>query len=127
MSLSQCYRDITIGWNYVYLNNTNGNITRTKAYFLGKMDPSHKPSYIAIGGSRGAPPAPLPQQDPILSFSHTFSLKSTSVGGRRTPPPQREILDPQLITAIACSSWLTFSAYSILTFLQFYKELQKGK
>ena len=45
------------------------------------------------GGVAGAPP---PQQDPILSFSHMFSPKSTHVGGRRPPPPQREILDPPL-------------------------------
>ena len=42
------------------------------------------------GRSRGYPP---PQRDPILSFSHTFPLKSTHVGGC---PPQREILDPPL-------------------------------
>ena len=40
----------------------------------------------------GAPP---PQQDPFLSFSHSFSLKSVHVRGWR-PPPQREILDPPL-------------------------------
>ena len=46
--------------------------------------------------------APPPQQDPILSFSHMFLPKSTHIGGRHPPtarrPPQREILDPPLIT-----------------------------
>ena len=37
------------------------------------------------GGAAGAPPPP--QQDPFLSFSHTFSPKSVHVGGRRPPPP----------------------------------------
>ena len=38
-----------------------------------------------IGGSRGAPPAHPPQQDPILSFLHTFLPKSAHIGGRRPP------------------------------------------
>ena len=53
---------------------------------------------LIIGGSRGALPArapPPPQQDPFLSFSHMFLLKSVRIGGRR--PPQREILDPPLL------------------------------
>ena len=41
-----------------------------------------------------------PYGTPILSFSHTFSLKSTHVGGPRPPDgctiPLREILDPPL-------------------------------
>ena len=48
---------------------------------------------------QGAPVAP-PQWDPILSFSHTFSLKSTHIRGRPpngSAPPQPEILDPQLV------------------------------
>ena len=43
-----------------------------------------------IGGSRGRyrrAPHPTPQQDPFLSFSHTFLLKSVCVGGRRPPLP----------------------------------------
>ena len=52
------------------------------------------------GGGCAAAHAP-PQQDQFLSFSHTFSLKSVSVGGWRPPngsaPPQREILDPPLV------------------------------
>ena len=36
------------------------------------------------GGATGAPP---PQQDQILSFSHTFLPKSAHVGGRRPLPP----------------------------------------
>ena len=43
--------------------------------------------------------------DPILSFSHTFSPKSTCIGGpcptKTGPRPLREILDPLLI--ITCS------------------------
>ena len=36
----------------------------------------------------GVPPSPPPaQQDPILSFSYTFSPKSAHVGGQRPPPP----------------------------------------
>ena len=51
-------------------------------------------SRVCIGGSRGAAGASLlPQQDPILSFSHVFLPKSAPVGGQR--PPQREILDPK--------------------------------
>ena len=34
-------------------------------------------------------PGAYPPWDPIISFSHTFSLKSTHVGGPRPPPPQR--------------------------------------
>ena len=36
-----------------------------------------------------------PPWDPILSFSHTFTPKSTHIGGP-CPPPPREILDPPL-------------------------------
>ena len=43
---------------------------------------------ITIGGSRGGhcQCAPPPQQDPILSFSHTFLPKSAKVGGWCPPP-----------------------------------------
>ena len=34
---------------------------------------------------QGAPPAPSPQRDPILSFSHMFLPKSPCVGSRRPP------------------------------------------
>ena len=49
----------------------------------------------------GAPP----QQDPILSFSHTFPPQSSPVGSRRPTqlldtPPEWEILDPQLHGAL---------------------------
>ena len=42
------------------------------------------------------------QQDPFLSFSHTFSPKSVRVGGWCPPPngsapPQQEILDLPLV------------------------------
>ena len=46
--------------------------------------------------------ARLPLWDPILSFLHTFSPKSTCIGGPRPPPLMgarptlREILDPPL-------------------------------
>ena len=57
-------------------------------------------SYKSIGGSRGVPGARPPLWDPILSFSHTFLLKSAHVGGPRPPngctPPLWEILDPPL-------------------------------
>ena len=48
------------------------------------------------------PPAPPSKHDPIIPFSHTFLPKSARVGGRRPsmgrrPPPQREILDLQLM------------------------------
>ena len=36
---------------------------------------------ISIGGSRGGVPGARPPWDPILSFLHTFSLKSAHVGG----------------------------------------------
>ena len=54
-----------------------------------------------IGGSRvgGVPGTCPPLWDPILSFSHTFSPKSTCVRGSRPPMgarPLREILDPPL-------------------------------
>ena len=55
------------------------------------------------GGAAGARP---PQQVQFLSFLHTFPLKSVRVGGWRPPPPnrsappQREILDPPLISTI---------------------------
>ena len=42
-----------------------------------------------------------PLQDPILSFSHTFSLKSAHIGGQNPPkmgprPPLRKILNSAL-------------------------------
>ena len=43
----------------------------------------------------GVPDAHHSLWDPILSFSHTFSPKSTHVGSPR-PPPLQEILDPPL-------------------------------
>ena len=54
-----------------------------------------------IGRSRGhAWHMPLPLWDPILSFWHTFSAKSTRVGSPHSPPmgprPLREMLDPPL-------------------------------
>ena len=54
-----------------------------------------------IGGSTGGVlGARHPLWDPILLFLHTFSLKSTHVGGPHPPqwvhPPLREILDPPL-------------------------------
>ena len=56
-----------------------------------------------IGGSRGGRAGARPLQDPILSFLHTFSLKSAHVGGQNPPkmsprPPLRKILDPALKT-----------------------------
>ena len=48
-----------------------------------------------IGGSRGGVLVCAPLQDPILSFSHTFSLKSAHIGGQNPPkmgpcPPYRK-------------------------------------
>ena len=40
---------------------------------------------VIIGRSRGRCQHASPQQDPILSFLHTFSLKSTHVGGQHPP------------------------------------------
>ena len=37
------------------------------------------------GGGGGVPGAHHPLWDPILSFSHTFSPKSTRIGGPRLP------------------------------------------
>ena len=42
------------------------------------------------GGAASAHP---PQQDPFLSFSHTFSPKSVCVGGQRPPPMGRRPLN----------------------------------
>ena len=59
-------------------------------------------SLQCIGGSRGGVPGSRPPLwDPILSFLHTFSLKSTRVGDPHPPQmgacrPLREILDPPL-------------------------------
>ena len=59
----------------------------------------------SIGGSRGCRwRTPPPQQDPILSFLHMFSLKNTHVGGRRPPPPTG---NPGSATAIPSSSATT--------------------
>ena len=56
---------------------------------------------VVIGGSRGAPPARVPQQDQFLLFLHTFLPKSVRVGGWHPPngsaPPQQEILDLPLV------------------------------
>ena len=58
---------------------------------------SHLTCMSPLADPGGAPRRPPPQQDQFLSFSHTFSLKSVRVGGWR-PPPQREILDPPLVS-----------------------------
>ena len=42
-------------------------------------------SIIGGSGGGGMPGARLPLWDPILSFLHTFSLKSASVGGPCPP------------------------------------------
>ena len=48
------------------------------------------------------------QRDPVLSFSHTFLLKSARVRSRRPQrvgaPPQ--ILDPQLISILKWVTWI---------------------
>ena len=47
---------------------------------------SHRDLIYYIGGSRGGRAGRTPPlRDPILSFSHTFSPKSTRVGGPRLP------------------------------------------
>ena len=55
-------------------------------------------SLADLGGRAGCTPSPL---DPILSFSHTFSPKSTRIGGPRPPngctPLLWEILDLPLL------------------------------
>ena len=38
-----------------------------------------------LGNPGGAASTPSPQQDPILSFSHMFLLKSTHIGGQHPP------------------------------------------
>ena len=61
--------------------------------------------YLNIGRSRGGRvgACPPPPHDPILSFSHTFSLESAHVGGQNPPkmgprpPPRRKILDSALL------------------------------
>ena len=40
---------------------------------------------IAVVDPGGVPPACAPQQDPILSFSHTFLLKSIRIRGSCPP------------------------------------------
>ena len=77
----------------------------------------------SIGGSGGGGvPAHAPLQDPILSFSHTFSLKSAHVGGQTPPPPKwvhappplRKILDPAL-SQVSTLSLLPVSPTKILS------------
>ena len=61
---------------------------------IAKMQLNSAPEHWRIWGL----PAP-PQQDQILSFSHSFLPKSAHVGRFAPPPPpppQREILDPPL-------------------------------
>ena len=52
------------------------------------------------GAPPAPPPPPPPQQDPFLSFLHTFLPKSVRIGGWRPPtgwrPPPTGILDPPL-------------------------------
>ena len=53
---------------------------------------------VDLGGG-GVPGTRHPLRDPILLFSHTFSLKSACIGGphpQRVHAPLREILDPPL-------------------------------
>ena len=81
-------------------------------YFVNRLIQNYnvlsKDSQVSIGGSGGAPPAhaPSPQQDQFLSFLHMFLPKSVRVRGWRPPtgqrPPQREILDPPLVSMTVC-------------------------
>ena len=63
------------------------------------------------GGAAGARP---PQQDQILSFSHTFLPKSVQIGGWHPPnglaPPQEEILDLPLQSICQASNLLSIKA-----------------
>ena len=54
---------------------------KTSAWFYLFTEHKKHNSLADPGGAAGAPP----QQDPILSFSHTFLPKSTHVGGRCPP------------------------------------------
>ena len=60
-----------------------------------------KVTLVNIGRSRGRCQHVPPQQDPFLSFLHTFLPKSVRVEGwhprNGLVPPQREILDPPLV------------------------------
>ena len=58
-----------------------------------------------LGG--GVPGAHHPLWDPILSFSHTFSLKSACVGGPRPPPGRIQDLigGPQIMTGLKLPFW----------------------
>ena len=70
----------------------------TNAAGILTITPTKKRVSLVDPGGTGIVP---PQQDPILSFSQTFLLKSKCIGGGHPPPqfvstPQQEILDPQL-------------------------------
>ena len=83
----------------------------------------------------GVPPvhAPPPQQDPFLSFSHMFLLKSVRIGGRHPsngsvpPPPQWEILDPPLIPQLyfVCNHLIWYlSVLNLTTKTYFYSFME---
>ena len=64
---------------------------------------------LSIGGSREACPvhAPPPLRDQILSFSHTFLLKSTHVGGPHPPmgPRPPPTGNPGSATVLSMHIW----------------------
>ena len=81
----------TISENFFFSNKNffatkNPNFIRKKFsdFCLGLNFVS---DYIPIGGSRGHCWCPPSQRDPILSFSHTFSPKSTCIRGWHPHPP----------------------------------------
>ena len=91
-----CKWDVTIIWCVIHHLRDIGWIVQSIGF--PKMLLFHWTAMLlfsfngGIGGSRGRTPGTL-RMDPILSFSHTFSPKSTHVRG---PRPLREILNPPL-------------------------------
>ena len=59
--------------------------TSDKACMYEEMMTNNDNVESSIGRSRGVCQHTPPLQDPILSFLHTFSLKSAHVGGQNPP------------------------------------------
>ena len=79
--------------NIPYETKQNGSSLERKFYFYFEVSEA-----LADPGRAPLAHTPPPQQDPFLSFSHMFLLKSVCVRdwcphNRLVSPPQRETLD----------------------------------
>ena len=88
---------------------------------LASTDTIVTQSLADLVGGGGVPGARHPLWDPILSFLHTFSLKSTCIGGPHPSQwvhaPLQEILDPPLPVATLPHAAVVFHMQPFNNFL----------